>query len=67
MKSHKVKYKHRSDFILALPIPMEATTNKGRVFFVFFLNKSFKVSHFQIDYSTNCTPMVFMNKMLDNL
>ena len=28
-KSHKVKYTHREDNILALPIPVEAATNKG--------------------------------------
>ena len=32
-QSHKVKYNYRDDYELALPIPLEAATNKGlRVF-----------------------------------
>ena len=29
MQSHKVKYNYRDDYELALPIPLEAASNKG--------------------------------------
>jgi len=31
MQSHRVKYTYRDDYELALPIPLEAATNKGRL------------------------------------
>lgn len=30
LQSKKVKYTNRDDFMLSLPIPMEAATNKGK-------------------------------------